>query len=184
MIFNVIQIIFIVCNNCYDNNNNYINIKYISTTNELPKNVSFSNEYCFNNYDTVLASIHNNNDLIQSKLICNLTNNITSSKARRGWIGLNDIIQENQFKFFDGTTFDYGILINGNGTYPWFNGEPNDEFSEDCVELEVNLNDFGYNDVGCYHKFNALCNAPSEICNILLMVIGHFIKVYNMVVVN
>ena len=42
-------------------------------------------------------------------------------KAKRAWIGLNDIDKENEFKWADGSVFNYGSQLR---QYPWRDIQP------------------------------------------------------------
>ena len=42
-------------------------------------------------------------------------------KAKRAWIGLNDIDKENEFRWADGSVFNYGSQLR---QYPWRDIQP------------------------------------------------------------
>ncbi|XP_020490206.1 C-type lectin domain family 4 member M [Labrus bergylta] len=65
------------------------------------------------------------------------------------WIGLSDKLQEGVWQWVDGTDLeDLGF---------WKEGEPNDQGSEDCVE--VSRSQVKWNDAPCRNKFPWTCEA-------------------------
>lgn len=62
-----------------------------------------------------------------------------NNDERRHWIGVQEQEQgrdgdTDRFTFVDQTTDDLPFIHVNQGSFPWKNGEPNDQFNEDCVE--------------------------------------------------
>ena len=74
-------------------------------------------------------------------------------RARRVWIGLNDIVQEGVFYWVD------GVLSNSTNT-KWQSGEPNNKGNEDCGELNLPGHQlYTINDDQCTTNKPGLCEA-------------------------
>ena len=70
--------------------------------------------------------------------------------GKDAWLGANDITQEGDFDWSDGTTIDF---------HNWNYGEPNNWREEDCTHMAAT---FGYrwNDIPCSLKKGYICKIP------------------------
>ena len=106
---------------------------YILATSSM--NFNGANAYCSQTYGTTLASIHNSAQTQEANFLCS---NIHC------WIGLEYRIHTDDWKWSDGTNFDYEN---------WGDGEPN--FADQhCVHL-VNQQ---WADSPCTNSYQFLCN--------------------------
>ena len=101
-----------------------------------------SKDYCMINYGSSLASIHSSTDFT------NLNNSRANAKWS-GWIGLNDVKDESEWEWSDGTLYDYDVN--------WAPTEPNDQTyynpdGQDCVHLYGwdHLYEYEFDDRSCY----------------------------------
>ncbi|XP_077118196.1 hepatic lectin-like [Ranitomeya variabilis] len=70
-----------------------------------------------------------------------------ASISKRYWIGLNDIDEEDEWEWIDGTDYETSYQY-------WKKGEPNNNDDEDCAHLWT----FGeWNDVPCDYKAYGIC---------------------------
>ncbi|XP_071511496.1 C-type lectin domain family 19 member A-like [Diadema antillarum] len=67
------------------------------------------------------------------------------------WIGLNDVSNENNFAYSDGTAYDY---------QHWAPGEPNNDDNEDCIHLWKNTKE--WNDRECSSELAYVCKMALE----------------------
>jgi hypothetical protein len=86
-------------------------------------------------YDLVIMET-----LAEAQWVDAVTNNV------EWWIGLNDVQQEGQFRWVDGSPLTYNYFQSG---------EPNNSGNEDCVLLR----DVGWNDQSCGSERRWICEA-------------------------
>ncbi|XP_059846840.1 CD209 antigen-like protein E [Hypanus sabinus] len=85
-----------------------------------------------------------------------VTNNVAEQEyvktklQKTSWIGLNDLVQEGDWRWVDGTDFSSSEKF-------WNAGEPNNAAEEDCVEM---LPDGRWNDFKCDALKNWICEKP------------------------
>ncbi|XP_018931397.1 ladderlectin-like [Cyprinus carpio] len=90
--------------------------------------------------DSNLASAHNKmeNDFLLSLL----------PSSTRSWIGAHDAIQDGQWVWSDGTTYDYTN---------WCSIEPNGGGGENCVMINWNPNNACWVDIACSFSAGFVC---------------------------
>ena len=146
-----------ICNECRGKLSKYVFIHDRKST--------YSNalSLCEDELGTSLASVH---DIHDFALMAGLGSMVSDAAY---WIGANDIDDEGNWKWTDGTSFDFGANLSGS-VFPWSNNpglnEPNNAGGgEDCVELRPDRG-WEWNDRGCGPELTRsfLCNLPSEIC--------------------
>eukprot|EP01084_Bolivina_argentea_P103173 184831_1 len=101
---------------------------------------------CLFYYDQHLASsIHNESQRSEAQNIINDTS----------WIGLSDILWEDNWIWTDNTQFNYDLTSQ---ISPWDNNEPNNTNAKDCVAIQ-SLNGLWKVD-DCTQNYYALCGYP------------------------
>ncbi|KAF4077177.1 hypothetical protein AMELA_G00205040 [Ameiurus melas] len=75
---------------------------------------------------------------------------ITAHITRASWIGLNDIQQEGNFKWSDGTASNF---------LPWGEGQPDNWNDEDCVQIRgtEHFETGKFNDIQCSNTYPFIC---------------------------
>eukprot|EP01084_Bolivina_argentea_P204581 349400_1 len=145
-----------LCNHC-----DGVITKYI-IPNMVTTRYNESQQYCRNTFGTTLASLHSDIDMREAQLICEERTNSNGC-----WIGIQDDGNFN-FKQDDGTSFDYGNQLNGNGVYPWSTGQPinlQNNMDIHCVILASNEDYLWNGNTSCVqYAPKPICNIPSEIC--------------------
>ena len=129
-----------------------------------------SGSSCEDNLNTTLASLHDVYDQLSAESLCdsNTTNDESGSIGSYEYncqIGLKRSTDNNgTWRWDDGTYFDFGNDTSG-GKYPWGNNEPDNQASEDCVELKGHyIYNHLWNDQKCDWIPNYICNKPNEFC--------------------
>ena len=147
-----------MCNDCKGKLNKYVLIY------NYPLNYSQAEAFCRDKLSTSLASIHDKYDQDLAANLCELTENNAC------YIGANDIVNEGEWVWSDGTDFNFGLDTRGS-VWPWGKNqdenEPNDLGNEDCVTLR-RIYDYDWEDVSCGQSSSFICNLPSEICKIFI----------------
>ncbi|XP_071494562.1 C-type lectin lectoxin-Thr1-like [Diadema antillarum] len=100
------------------------------------------------NYGGELASIQ---DGAENTFVYDLWRTQTRSPSGGFWIGLNDVSNENNFAYSDGTAYDY---------QHWAPGEPNNDDNEDCIHLWKNTKE--WNDRECSSELAYVCKMALE----------------------
>lgn len=118
---------------------NYILVPYV-------QNYTSAKQYCFQEFGTQLASIHNDAQNTEASDLCAYS----GYDNMPCWIGLTDLNVENEWLWEDESELTYTN---------WNIGEPNNIGSEDCVEI-LNNNQ-KWNDAECGDYRFILCNTPS-----------------------
>eukprot|EP01084_Bolivina_argentea_P096014 172601_1 len=113
-----------------------------------------ANALCLFQYDTTLASIHNDTQNIEAKLLCNTT-------TIDCWIGLTDQLIPNNYYWMDATPFNYGTNISITSVRPWGNGEPSQYSDEIFVRLKQE-SELNWYDITAQYYYS-LCNTPASI---------------------
>ena len=135
-------------------------------------NWSLAELYCQDVCNSNLASIHSESDFDAISSILNQSLELN----RRAWFGLNDIVNELDFVYTDGTPFNFGNNTSTPGNYPWTVDSPADDSSngnQDCCNLiRRSPRKTVFNDDECYETYPFICNtcinkttstfAPSE----------------------
>ena len=117
-------------------------------------NYSDAINICYND-GGILAIITNEYQFNISRQIC--MNNNTNC-----WIGLNNILNIDEWRYIDGTSVKgiYGFDNNGNPTYghgPWSHNQPNYYHEvQHCVHF-WNSHEYYWNDDNCLHIYRPLC---------------------------
>eukprot|EP01084_Bolivina_argentea_P300125 517413_1 len=126
---------------------------------------SFCHEQCHSN----IASIHSNSDYEYSLSIIQQSKTLFIQN-QNVWIGLNDIEEEGNYKYKDGTLFDFGNNTLIGGIYPWKSGSPNNANpsngygGQDCIQLTHSF-DFLWDDTECNNLGRILCNKCDSVIN-------------------
>ena len=94
--------------------------------------------------DGDLASINNDEE---DKLLSSMPN---FSPSIDYWIGFNDIQQEGNFSWSDGSKFSYK---------KWASRQPDNANNEDCGTYKGN---WGWNDLACHNKRRFICKMDSS----------------------
>mmetsp|Transcript_2518 Transcript_2518/g.4843 ORF Transcript_2518/g.4843 Transcript_2518/m.4843 type:complete len:795 (+) Transcript_2518:117-2501(+) len=143
------------CNSCSTRLSKYAAVN-------VERNQSAAEDICHLLYNTSLASIHSNDDMVEARLTCQQL-----TEAQGCWIGINDQAVSRQYQWTDGTEWDYGRSFHG---YPWYQSAPSTtSLDQKCVFVDPsNSNDPGeylWDDMWCWSATpKILCNAPSEVC--------------------
>ncbi|XP_072923102.1 alpha-N-acetylgalactosamine-specific lectin-like [Hemitrygon akajei] len=103
-------------------------------------------EFCNNHiHSGHLASV---SSIIHNNFIFNVVRAVDESKMK-AWIGLNDISQEGNFTWIDGTDYTYRR---------WAGGQPDDyQSNEDCVQLDYFTGTPYWNDLSCDTNLGLVC---------------------------
>lgn len=121
---------------------------------------------CEHFYGTGLASLHTNDDALDTHKLCNISASQKTQpkyKSRKNcYIGLYNDNGTGNFQWEDGSTFDFGSDISG-GVYPWDSDDNEPDGTGLCTNLKY-VKDFAWADGNCDTSRKAICSMPSEVC--------------------
>ncbi len=135
---------------CSASSNTYSHGPYCYTIVKDPKIWSAASQDCKANYNGHLVSI---TSLDEEEFLANTVKTINdTSLTTHAWIGLNDQGKEGTFEWSDGSPINFIY---------WYQGEPNNVQSEDCVELVKGLY---WNDIACSETYSYICKSVRSKC--------------------
>eukprot|EP01083_Nonionella_stella_P169013 572112_1 len=118
-----------------------------------PQTTDFAtaNNYCEEQYDTSLASVHSDDENVEITNLC-----ITNAAAQVCYIGLSDVENEGTFVWMDGSDFDYMA-----SPFDTDNSDHGNGVFEDCVAVTTGG---AWGDTPCntYNPYSFMCNAPTS----------------------
>ena len=145
------------CNHCNGKINKYVLI------NRVGMDYVQAQEQCMESLGTSLASIHNDNEYDEAKLLCQSAVNSNDGNYSDCYIGF-DKINQSQYSNIDGSKMDYAPfieIVKSNSIKP-------EESAQICGYLQSNAISMTPTDSfiyfnGCNDTLYAICNSPSEI---------------------
>ena len=141
---------------CYGIVNGQVGYHFV----DMSLNWSMAESHCQDTCNSHLASIHSQSEYEQINDLIR-----TSTSEHRIWFGLNDIENEMQFVYTDGSPFDFASDITIPGTFPWARDSPshggnNVNGDQDCGDLifDKDAGYYDWNDDECYETYPFICN--------------------------